>query len=443
MKKSSTLSILRFAVMIIAVMGLAQPTRAQNDTANPEIVTLEYEGPLTPVMISTLERSLEIARDDSADMLILLLNTPGGSVSIMNSIVQVMRNSDIPIIVYVSPQGGMAASAGTIITLAGHKAAMAPETTIGAASPVGSQGEDIGETMEAKEKAILRATVRSLAEGRPQAAIDLAEQTIESAQAVSSTEALEVGLVDYVAVDLDDLVEQLDGAVVKVLGKDVTLTTQNASVREIPLTSVERALALLTNPNIVFLLLSIGVQAILIEMSSPGGWVAGTIGVVALALVVYSFGILPVNYFGLVFLVLAFVLFIIDIKAPTHGALTAAGVGAFIAGALILFNSVRVPGFPTVSVPLVIGTGIFVAISFSIIVSFAIKALKAPPVTGRESMVGKTGVVREALNPQGIIQCSGEAWTAELDAPGEPLPPGTRVVVTQVEGLRLKVKKLT
>jgi len=128
-------------------------------------------------------------------MLILLLNTPGGSISIMNSIVQVMRNSEIPIIVYVSPAGSMAASAGTIITLAGHKAAMAPETTIGAASPVGSQGEDIGETMEAKEKSILRATVRSLAEDRPPAAIDLAEQTIESAKAVSSTEALKIGLV--------------------------------------------------------------------------------------------------------------------------------------------------------------------------------------------------------------------------------------------------------
>jgi len=243
-------------------------------------------------------------------------------------------------------------------------------------------------------------------------------------------------------VDLNDLIKQLDGAQVKVLGKETTISTQNATVREIPLTPVEQALMLLTNPNIVFLLLSIGVQAILIEMSSPGGWVAGTLGVIALALVVYSFGVLPVNYFGLIFLALAFVLFIIDIKAPTHGALTAAGIGAFIAGALILFNSIRVPGFPTVSVPLVIGTGIFVAVSFSFIVRLAVKALKAPPVTGRESMVGKTGIVKETLKPAGTIQCAGEAWSAELVEPGESLPVGTRVVVTQVEGLRLKVKKL-
>jgi len=198
---------------------------------------------------------------------------------------------------------------------------------------------------------------------------------------------------------------------------------------------------LLTNPNIVFLLLSIGVQAILIEMSSPGGWVAGFIGVVSLALVVYSFGIIPVNLFGLIFLVLAFVLFILDVKAPTHGALTAAGIGSFIAGSLILFNSVRAPGFPQVSVPLVVGTGLFLALSFSVIISFAIRALKIPKAMGRESMVGKSGVVSQVLDPLGSVQLAGELWSAELAEPGEPLPEGTHVTVTLVEGLRLKVKK--
>lgn len=442
MKKNSTLMIQRLAVLIMAVLWLVQPVQAQNNAGSPEVLVLKIEGPLTPVMVNTIERSLDIARADSSEMLILQLNTPGGSISLMNSIVQVMRNSEIPIIVYVSPQGAMAGSAGTIITLAGHASAMAPETAIGAASPVGAQGEDIGETMEAKEKEILRATVRSLVEDRPPEAVEIAEETIQSAKAVSSSEAYAVGLVDYIAIDLDDLVRQLDGSVVKVLNQPVTLNTKDAVIREIPLTPVESALNLLTNPNIVFLLLAIGVQAILIEMSSPGGWVAGFIGVVCLALVVYSFGILPVNLFGLIFLLIAFALFILEIKAPTHGALTVAGVGSFIAGSLILFNSVRVPGFPSVSVPLVIGTGIFLALSFSVIISFAIRALKAPAVMGRESMVERTGIVTKVLDPQGIIQLDGEEWTAEIAEPGEPLPVGTRVVVTQVEGLRLKVKKL-
>lgn len=442
MKKNSTLMIQRLAVLIMAVLWLVQPVQAQNNAGSPEVLVLKIEGPLTPVMINTIERSLDIAREDSSELLILQLNTPGGSISLMNSIVQVMRNSEIPIIVYVSPQGAMAGSAGTIITLAGHASAMAPETAIGAASPVGAQGEDIGETMEAKEKEILRATVRSLVEDRPPEAVEIAEETIQSAKAVSANEAYAAGLVDYIAIDLEDLVRQLDGSVVKVLSQPVTLNTKDAVIREIPLTPVESALNLLTNPNIVFLLLAIGVQAILIEMSSPGGWVAGFIGVVSLALVVYSFGILPVNLFGLIFLLIAFALFILDIKAPTHGALTVAGVGSFIAGSLILFNSVRVPGFPSVSVPLVIGTGIFLALSFSVILSFAIRALKAPAVMGRESMVERTGIVTKVLDPQGIIQLDGEEWTAELAEPGEPLPVGTRVVVTHVEGLRLKVKKL-
>ncbi|MRR29377.1 nodulation protein NfeD, partial [bacterium] len=426
----------RLAILLLALMVLVHPASAQTTAGTPLVLTLKVEGALTPVMISSIERSLDIAQHDSAELLIMELNTPGGSIALMNEIVTVMRGSDIPIVVYVSPQGAMAGSAGTILTLAGHLAAMAPETAIGAASPVGSQGEDIGETLLAKEKEILRATVRSLAENRPPAAIDIAEQTIESAKAVSSTEALDVGLIDYIALDVNDLVRQLNGAKVQVLGKELTLNTQNAVVQKVPLTLIEQALGLLTNPNIVFLLLSIGVQAILIEMSSPGGWVAGFIGVVSLALVVYSFGIIPVNLFGLIFLVLAFALFILDVKAPTHGALTAAGIGSFIAGSLILFNSVRAPGFPTVSVPLVIGTGLFLVLSFSVIISVAIRALKRPKVMGRESMVGKSGVVSQVLNPKGSVQLAGEMWSAELAEPGEPLPEGTHVTVTVVEGLR-------
>ena len=442
MSKRFVLFVIRLAILLLAVVYLVHPASAQTPAGTPLVLTLKVDGPLTPVMITSIERSLDIAASDSAELLILQLNTPGGSIQLMNTIVQIIRTSKIPVVVYVSPQGAMAGSAGTLITLAGHVAAMAPETAIGAASPVGSQGEDIGETLAAKEKEILRATVRSLAEKRPPEAVAIAEQTIETAKAVSSSEALAVGLVDYVATDLNDLLRQMDGRSVTVIDREIVIRTQNATVRDVPLTAIERALSLLTNPNIVFLLLSIGVQAILIEMSSPGGWVAGTIGVVSLALVVYSFGILPVNLFGLTFLVLAFALFILDIKAPTHGALTAAGIASFIVGSLILFNSVRTPGFPSVSVPLVVGTGIFLALSFSIIISFAIRALKAPAVMGKESLVGKTGVVSQVLDPVGSVQLAGELWSAELAEPGEPLPQGTRVVVTMINGLKLKVKKV-
>ena len=428
--------------LFLGLLGAFYPstaTSAQSD--QPLVLVLEAEGALTPAMLSYIQRGLEIANNDSADIVILQLNTPGGSIDLMNQIVQKMRSSDIPIVVYVAPRGAMAGSAGTLITLAGHAAAMAPETAIGAASPVGSQGEDLGETIATKEKEILRATVRSLAANRPAEAIELAEAAIESAKAASAQEALDVGLIDFIAVDTDDLLASLNGFQVEVLNEKVTLNTVNAILRPVPLTMVEQALALLTNPNIVFLLLSIGVQAILIELSSPGGWVAGFVGIVCMALVIYSFGILPINLFGLIFIVLAFVLFVIDIKAPTHGALTAAGVASFIAGALILFNSVRAPGFPGVSVPLVIATGLLLALSFSVIISFAIRALRAPARMGKKAMIGHSGIVSKTIDPVGSVQFQGELWTAELAEPGESLPEGERVEVVAVDGLRLKVRK--
>jgi membrane-bound serine protease (ClpP class) len=440
MKRTNRL-VLLLTVVLLTVMGFWQPANAQQNQDSPLVFVLTAEGPVTPAMGGYIERSLQLAVDQNADLIILELNTPGGAISLMNEIIQDIRASAVPVVVYVAPRGAMAGSAGTLITLAGHASAMSPETAIGAASPVGMQGEDIGETIATKEKEILRATARSLAARRSPAAIALAEDTIETAKAASAEEALEVGLVDFIANDVNDLLRQLNGFEIFVLDEPVTLNTQFAVVREVPLTLVEQALALLTNPNIVFLLLSIGVQAILIELSNPGGWVAGFIGVVCLALVVYSFGILPINLFGLVFIVLAFVLFVLEIQTPTNGALSVAGVVSFISGALILFNSVRAPGFPTLSIPLVIGTGVFIALSFMAIVTYAMRALRTKVWMGKPALVGQVGVVSKTIDPLGSIQVAGELWTAELADPGEDIPVGARVEVVSVQGLRVQVRR--
>ena len=378
----------------------------------------------------------------NADLVVLQLNTPGGDLGTTQEIVTLIRESDIPVAVYVSPRGAWAGSAGTIITLAGHAAAMAPETAIGAASPVGGQGEDLNETMEAKTKEITKATVRSLAERRGEEAVALAEATIESAKAVSSNEALEVGLIDFVAEDLDDLLRQLDGFEIELGDKTLTLETSNARTEELASSFIEQLLAMLTNPNIVLLLLTIGVQAILIEIGSPGGWVAGFIGVVSLALATYGLGILPVNWFGIVFLITSFALFILDIKAPTHGALTAAGIGSFIVGALVLFNSPGTPQFQRVSVPLVVIVGLLSGALFGVIVGFGIRALKAPIRTGQESLVGKTGTATSALKPTGQVQLGSELWTAEAVEGSGKIRKGDKVEVVEVKGLRLKVRKI-
>ena len=417
----------------------SQPGLAQGETPSARVITVD--APVNAAMLAYLQRGIRAAEQGSAELLIFELNTPGGSVTLMQDMVEVIRGSQVPVVVYVAPRGAMAASAGTVITLAGHAAAMAPETTIGAASPVGPEGEDLGETMAAKEKNILKATVRSLAEGRGQGAVDLAESTIESAAAVSATEALQIGLVDFIAQDRQDLLEQLDGFTVQLASGEITLETTDAAITEVRPSLIEQLLTILTNPNIVFLLLTIGVQAILIELSSPGGWVAGFIGVVCLSLAAYGLGILPVNYFGLVFLAIAFVLFVLDIKAPTHGALTAAGVASLIVGALVLFNSPSVPAVQRVSVPLVIIVSLLSGAMFFTFVIFAVRAQKTPVRMGMESLPGRLGVVRDPVSPVGTVQLGGELWTAEVIDRNEELPAGAKVEVVRVEGNKLFVRK--
>jgi len=429
-----------FILLALVAPVTGGPAAAQDQA--PLVVVISAEGPLNPAMFEYLERGMRSAEQRGAELLVFQLNTPGGSIDLMQDMVESIRASRVPVVVYITPRGAMAGSAGTLITLAGHAAAMAPETAIGAASPVGPQGEDLGETIAAKEKNILKATVRSLAERRGTRAVALAESTIESAEAASASEALEAGMVDFIASDLDDLLAQLDGFKVMTLTEERTLDTNGALVEELSTSFIEQLLGTLTNPNIVFLLITIGVQAILIEISSPGGWVAGFIGVVCLALATYGLGILPVNWFGIVFMILAFVLFVLDIKAPTHGALTAAGVGSLIVGALTLFNSPSVPAFQRVSVPLVVGMSIISGLTFFAILLFALRAQRTPLHMGRESMLGRTGVVRTPLAPVGTVQVASELWTAEPDVGEEPLQSGTRVRVTRVEGVRLFVRKI-
>jgi membrane-bound serine protease (ClpP class) len=356
--------------------------------------------------------------------------------------VEVMRASEIPIVVYVAPRGALAASAGTVITVAGHAAAMAPDTVIGAASPVGGQGEDLGETLSAKIKESLKATVRSLMEGRPPQAIALADAAVEDASAASASEALEAGLVDFIAQDTADLLRQLDGFEVETPAGWQVLTTAGAVAVPLPLSPLEQILVILTNPNIVFLLLTVGVQAVLIELGSPGGWVPGFIGVVALSLATYGLGVLPVNLFGLIFLGTAFVLFALEVKAPTKGALSLAGVASFVVGALVLFNTARTPGFPGVSIPLVLVTALLTAGLIILVISFAIRAQQRPIRTGQESLVGLRGVARSQLAPRGSVQVAGELWTAELNSGEQLIEAGTKIEVVAVDGVHLLVQRV-
>lgn len=360
----------------------------------------------------------------------------------MLEIITEIRASDVPVVVYVAPRNAVAGSAGAMITMAGHASAMAPETSIGASSPISGSGENLDSTSATKAKEISKAAIRDFVSPRGEEALALAEAMIDEAKAATGTEALEVKLIDFIADDVDDLLEVLDDFTVQLEDGPRTLNTDNIDIEPLEMSFIEAFLLLLTNPNIAFLLTAIGIQAVLIEISSPGGWVAGFIGVVCITLAVYGLGVLPVNWFGIIFLIIAFVLFILDINAPTHGALTAAGVASFIVGALVLFNSPGTPDFLRVSVPLVIGTGLAIGAFFFAILVYALRALRAPVASGAESFVGRTGTVKASMKGSGgQVQLGSELWSADLVDDSEKIRKGDIVEVVEVKGLRLKVRK--
>jgi membrane-bound serine protease (ClpP class) len=435
----NTLLVLVLLVSMISLVFSVSQVSAQSSI--PNVVLVKLDGSLTPTWKDILQRGIDLSIQNKSAAVIVELNTTGGSIDLMNVLIRQILSSPTPVVVYVSPQGAMAASAGTLLTLSGQVSAMAPDTILGAASPVSNQGIDLSNTEQLKTKEALKATARSLIAWRGPDAVALAEQAIDQAKAASAVEAKQAGLIDIIATDEQDLFKQLDGRVVAVNGTSFTLHTLNTSLIETPITAVENVLALLTNPNILFVLLAIGAQAVLIEISTPGGWFAGFVGVSMLAVAVYGLGLLPVNYVGLIFMGAAFVLYILDIKAPTHGALTAAGTASFIAGGLILFNSASVPSFANVSVSLVVGMGLFIGVSFLGLVLLAVRAMKAPIITGRESMAGWEGYAVTAIDPAGIVQVAGEQWSARLAKGSRAIEKDDRLVVKEVEGVKLIVSK--
>lgn len=429
----------RILLFLIIMLAFAQTVLAQGN--NPVAVVLTADGPIMPPMLEYIKRGIETADQRDAEVLVIQLNTPGGSVDTMLEIIAAIRDSNVPVVVYVAPRNAIAGSAGAMITMAGHASAMAPESSIGASSPITSSGEDLNSTADAKAKEIVKASIRPFVTPRGEKALELAEAMIDEAKAVTADEALEAGLIDFIANDLDDLLEGLNGFTVAMKNGPRTLETTGIEVQPLDISFIEQLLLLLTDPNIAFLLLAIGVQAILIELSSPGGWVAGFIGAVCITLAIYGLGVLPVNWFGVIFLIIAFVLFVLDIKAPTHGALTTAGVASFIVGALVLFNSPGTPEFQRVSVPLVVGTGIFLGLIFFAIMMIALRSLHKPISMGAESYVGKTGSAKTFDGEAGQVQLESELWSAEKSPESGEIRKGDKIEVIEVRGLRLIVKK--
>lgn len=428
--------VLTLTTFVVLWYFVAPSAQAQG---GPEILVADIKGPVTPVMLSFIERSIVEADIRNAEALILRLDTPGGSVNLTKSIIQTIIAADVPVVVYVWPPGGGAISAGTFITMAAHANAMAPNTTIGAASPVGGSGEDIDETLRSKIENTLIADIKGLTERRGEEAVEWVEKSITEAQAATAPEAQEIGIIDFVADDVDDLIDQLDGFTVEVGGDEVTLNTGDASVSFFEQTFLEELLGIITDPGIALLLISMGSLAIVYEIINPGGYMSAIAGVILLLVGFYAVGQLPVNYAGLALIMLAVVLFAAELFTPTYGALTASGVAAFIFGGLILFNTSEFAY--DIPLPSIIGMPLAMAAIMGFGFRKVMQSMKLQPTTGEEGMIGVTGTVKVSIDPKGSVLVWGERWEA-VSHDGQPIESGEAIEVTEVKGFRLKVKKI-
>jgi membrane-bound serine protease (ClpP class) len=427
-----------FLVVVLLLLAISIGANVQAQSKRVDVITVK--GTINPVLVDYVKRGIEQAEDNNAQALIIQLDTPGGLDSAMRDIVQLIVNAHVPVVVYVSPAGARAASAGVFITIAGHVAAMAPNTAIGAAHPVsiGEEGEEtMSETMEEKVVNDAAALIRSLAQthGRN---LEWAEKAVRESVSATEQEALELNVIDMIAPNLEMLVAQLDGRQVTLLnGQTVTLNTLNAVINDVPMKAVEKFLYTIADPNIAYILLSIAMLGIMAEIFNPGLIFPGIVGGICLLLAFYSLGVLPVNYAGILFIVLAFGLFIGEVLTTTFGLFTAGGLVSLIIGSLILFQGA--PPLFRVNPWLIAIVSILIAGGVAFVLHRAIRIHRKQATTGREELIGKTATVREVLNPQGTVFYKGEHWTA-ISESGE-VKTGEEVIIEKVDSLTLYVTK--
>lgn len=415
---------------------VVSPLAAQSDS--PQVRIIEIDGTITPNMAQYVERGIRSAENANANAIVLEIDTPGGLGSAMDDIDRAILESEVPVIAYVSPRGARAASAGVFITYAAYIAAMAPGTSIGSASPVSSDGGDVGETMEAKVTNDAVSNIRNLAELRGRNA-DWAESAVREAANITATEALDLNVVNLMAPDLDTLLNDVHGMpATMATGETVTLDTAGAETSTTSMNVIERLLQLVSDPTIAYLLLSFGALGIFLELGNPGGFVPGIVGVVSLVLGLYALGTLPVNWTGAALIVIAFALFFIDIFVTSFGLLLIGGLASFIIGSYMLVDS-SVPGYGDVSRPVIWTCTALILVCAILLGTAALRVLRKKPASGRNTLLGETGVVRQALDPTGLVFLQGELWTATI-AGEAAIPAGAHVEVTEVQGLRLMVK---
>ena len=423
-----------YFILLLTILSAVSFVSSAVRADSPKIEVLTVNGTIVPAVASYLERGISQAESEGAIACIIELNTPGGLLNATEDIVQRILNAKVPIVVYVTPHGSWAASAGTFITISAHVAAMAPGTSMGAAHPV-STGEQMPEEVSKKVTEYSSAWIRSIAEARGRDA-EQAALAVSESKSFTASEALDAKLIDIRADDLESLITQLNGRKVTLAsGEEVTMDTTGYTLIVDGMNPIERLLQVISDPNIAYILLTLATIGLITELSNPGLIFPGVIGGICLFLAFYSLGVLNAYWAGVLLIFLAIGLFVAEVFTQAYGVLTAGGIASLVIGSLILFSH----SSPEMEVNrfLIAGVTILIAGFVAFIVGAAIRGQRRRVATGVEALTGKTALTKTVLNPKGTVLVDGELWKAELDS--GKVEPGEEVTITKVEGLKLFV----
>lgn len=409
---------------------------AHGESGNRHFNVIEIRDSINPAAEDFLKQAIDLSAREHAELLVVLLDTPGGLMTSMRGMAQSILNSDVPVVVYVSPSGAQAASAGVFVTAAADIAAMAPGTNIGAAHPVTGGGGDIPSTMNEKVMNDMRAFARSIAQQRGRNA-DWLEDAIKSSVSATAEEAFRENVIDLIADSLPALISKLDGWQIQRRGQTVVIATRGLDQRKIDPGWQYSILRIISNPNLAYMLLMIGLAGLYFELSSPGAVLPGVIGGISLILALYALQTLPVNYAGFLIILLAVIFFILEIKIASYGMLSIAGVLCLVLGSLMLFRFPEQPMQLAWSV--FIPTVVVISLFFIAVAALAFRAQTSSPQTGAEALIGLIAEVRTDIDPEGKVFVNGELWNAQAQ---EKIITGERVEVVAVHNLKLQVKKI-
>ena len=402
------------------------------------VISMKVDGTINPASADFIRSGIKKAAREKAECIIIHLNTPGGLLKSTRVIVSDILGAPVPVIVFVSPGGAHAGSAGVFITLAAHISAMAPGTNIGAAHPVTLQNQ-MDSTMNEKATNDAAAFIRTIAEKRHHN-VEWAENAVRKSFSYSETEALEDSAIDLIAKDETDLLMKINGKAVELNSGTTTLNTASVIVKEHKMSVWEKILDIISDPNIAYILFLLGLYGLLFELYNPGAILPGIVGVIALILALYSMHTLPINYAGVALIIFAVILFLLEIKIASHGLLAIGGVISLLLGSMMLIRSDSSLEMVKISRGVIIGATIVSALFFLFVVGFGIKAQKRKVVTGIEGLTGDIGEVVETLSPTGIIRVQGEIWNAE--SLSGTIDKGEKVRIKEMKNLKLFVEKI-